>query len=339
MYRAVMKQVITYLEKAHHSLELLGTRMKRKNSVHRSKSEHQIVGESCRTPDISIMSHGSSSTFDDFSLKDFTWQQNKPEEPSAEEIPPEKLSQEAFRLLRTAQSLLNTQEPDLCQVEPQVENDVEFLTQLAKEFPNPELRPQRATSFSLSPKLILPESEAKLTTAFNRKLSLQPGDVRRYSKSAHHKGTDSARGSVAGSDTEEKCKGEKITAGSISSVEDESGFSSMNSFQEVGLPIVNSTMTDEVTTKKALLRSMIQNCSEHSPLNISPENSSQTASPTLLPNNTSHERQESKRSYDDIKLWQKPTSSTTSTPQHRRWYSSPAQDAASEAPTVKVLWV
>nr|CAI5840357.1 unnamed protein product [Callosobruchus analis] len=62
MYRAVMKQVITYLEKAHHSLELLGTRMKRKNSVHRCKSEHQIVGESCRTPDISTISHGGSST-------------------------------------------------------------------------------------------------------------------------------------------------------------------------------------------------------------------------------------------------------------------------------------
>ena len=30
-----------------------------------------------------------------------------------EEVPPEKLSQEAFRLLRTVQSLLNTREPDL----------------------------------------------------------------------------------------------------------------------------------------------------------------------------------------------------------------------------------
>ncbi|CAH1989087.1 unnamed protein product [Acanthoscelides obtectus] len=338
MYKAVMKQVITYLDKTHHSLELLGTRMKRKNSVHRSKSEHQIVAENCQTPDASITSHGSSGNFDDFSFKDFTWQQNKPEEPSAEEIPPEKLSQEAFRLLRTAQSLLNTQEPDLCQVEPQIENDVEFLAQLAREFPNPELRPQRATSFSLSPKLILPENEAKLSAAFNRKLSLQPGDVRRYSKNMHHKGTDSARGSVAGSDTEEKGKGEKRTAGSVSSVEDESGFSSMNSFQEVGLPVINSTMTDEVSTKKALLRSMLQNNGESS-LTMLQENSSQTASSTLLPNTPSNERHDSKRSYDDIKLWQKPSSNSTSMPQHKRWFSSPSQDAASDSPTVKVLWV
>lgn len=33
-----------------------------------------------------------------------------------ESIPPEKLSQEAFRLLRTIQSLLNTREPDLARL-------------------------------------------------------------------------------------------------------------------------------------------------------------------------------------------------------------------------------
>lgn len=190
---------------------------------------------------------------------------HKEEEPSPEEIPPEKLAKEAFRLLRTAQSLLNTREPDLAQVNSQPENDIEFLAQLAKEFPTPDHKPQRATSFSLSPKLILPESEVKISTAFNRKLSLQLSEVRRNSVSKQiFKNVDSARGSVAESDTEfpndsvftnQKTKSEKSTSpatGSISSVEDESGFSSMNSFQEVGLPLINSTMTDEVINIKLI---------------------------------------------------------------------------------------
>lgn len=70
---------------------------------------------------------------------------------------------------------------------------------------------------------------------------------------------DSARCSVAESDTElvnetnglsnQKVNSQKSNSpanGSISSVEDESGFSSMNSFQEVGLPVVNSVVTEEV---------------------------------------------------------------------------------------------
>lgn len=40
-----MKQLATFLEKAHVSLEHLGTRMNRKNPVPRSKSEHHIVGD------------------------------------------------------------------------------------------------------------------------------------------------------------------------------------------------------------------------------------------------------------------------------------------------------
>lgn len=49
--------------------------------------------------------------------------------------------------------------------------------------------------------------------------------------------------------SKQKNKTEKSSSsgnGSVSSVEDESGFSSMNSFQDVGLPLVNSTMTEEV---------------------------------------------------------------------------------------------
>lgn len=44
MYRAVMKQVVSFLERAHKSLEILGTRINtQQSSVHRSKSEHQVA--------------------------------------------------------------------------------------------------------------------------------------------------------------------------------------------------------------------------------------------------------------------------------------------------------
>ncbi|CAG9855859.1 unnamed protein product [Phyllotreta striolata] len=336
MYRAVMKQIVTYLEKAHHSLKLLGSRTNRRNSVQRSKSEHFM--ELSRISDTSTISNNPSRTLDEHKIKDLQWQQSKPEEPSPDEIPPEKLAHEAFRLLRTAQSLLNTREPDLAQVPScQPANDIEFLEQLAKEFPPPEAKPQpqRATSFSLSPKLIVPEAESKISTAFNRKLSLQLSDVRRTT-SRISRSADSTRGSVAESDTDPsneiglfctraKVKSDKSNspgAGSISSVEDESGFSSMNSFQEIGLPLVNSLMTEEVSTKKALLRSMLQNNS----LNYS------------LGENGPAEAKEEQKSVDNIKLWQKPGNVAASTPpQHRRWSSTPIKEV--DPQSLKVLWV
>ncbi|XP_072400017.1 uncharacterized protein [Diabrotica undecimpunctata] len=361
MYRAVMKQVVTYLEKAHHSLELLGSRINRRNSVHRSRSEHQM--EVSRISDNSTLLtgvHNQSKTIDEHKLKDLQWKQSKPEEPSPDEIPPDKLAQEAFRLLRTAQSLLNTREPDLVQISTcEPSNDIEFLEQLAKEFPPPEIKAQRATSFSLSPKLIMPEVETKISTAFNRKLSLQLSDVRRTTRTVRN--VDSARGSVADSDTElgndggifsnQKSKSEKSNSpanGSISSVEDESGFSSMNSFQEVGLPIVNSTMTDEVSTKNALLRSMLHNSSNYSSLNFS-LNQQDSLTETITTENPIKEER-TKTSIDDIRLWQKPAvpkspsssspigyTTPTSTPQHKRWGSSPVKDT--ETQSLKVLWV
>ncbi|XP_074028262.1 uncharacterized protein [Leptinotarsa decemlineata] len=342
MYRAVMKQVVTYLEKTHHSLELLGSRMSRRHSVHRSKSEHQLE-HSRGSIDISLQ-QTVNRTLDEHQLKDIQWQQSKAEEPTPEEIPPDKLAKEAFRLLRTAQSLLNTKEPDLAQND-HPENDIEFLAQLAREFPPPEHKPQRTTSFSLSPKLIQPETEMKISTAFNRKLSLQLCDSRRNTRIFRN--VDSARGSVAESDTElvndngmffnPKSKSEKSNSpanGSISSVEDESGFSSMNSFQEVGLPLINSTMTEEVSTKSALLRSMLHNNSDYSSLSITLNRDSmmETISPS-----ESCDRQEEKRTVDNVKLWQKPSSLPPSTPQHKRWFSSPVEEPASQS--MKVLWV
>lgn len=272
-----------------------------------------------------------------------------------EEVPPEKLSQEAFRLLRTAQSLLSTQEPDLVQTNSEPENDTEFIAQLAKEFPQTptsENRPQRTTSFSLSPKLIMPDTDLKISTAFNRKLSLQLSEVRRNSKLNHRHVVDSARGSVAESDNEfllladssplittttpqknsankykESEKSNSPATGSISSVEDESGFSSMNSFQDVGLPVVNSTMIEDVSAKNALLRSMLQNNNA-----ISPQTNTTVLENTIIPTDN---KLEEKKKIDDIKLWQKPNTVV----EHKRWHSQPVDEKASVNQAVKVLWV
>lgn len=268
---------------------------------------------------------------------------------SPEEIPPEKLAQEAFRLLRTAQSLLNTREPDLAHVKNEPENNIDFLVSLAKEFPLAnENRPQRTTSFSLCPKLILPD-EVKTSIPLNRKLSLQLNETRRNSLSKTYRIVDSARGSFAENDdfvtstinetstatfTVQKPKykeSEKSTspsAGSISSVEDESGFSSMNSFQDVGLPLMNSTMLDEVSTKNALLRSMLHNSNGLS--SLEPTSLIDT---TLVPSSIEEKSDDRKANIDDIKLWQTPNSTVA----HKRWHSNPVDETNSNS--MKVLWV
>ncbi|KRT85905.1 hypothetical protein AMK59_2048, partial [Oryctes borbonicus] len=44
MYRAVMKQVVSFLDRAHKSLEILGTKINsQQNSAQRSKSDHHVT--------------------------------------------------------------------------------------------------------------------------------------------------------------------------------------------------------------------------------------------------------------------------------------------------------
>lgn len=154
-------------------------------------------------------------------------------------------------MLRTAQSLLNTQEPTLTTSEttniPEEPSDLEFLAQVAKEFPSEGRTFQ--TSFSLSPKLILPEQDLKIQPQFSRKLSLQLSDMRRHSKEieeCYPSLPPAAEKQPQDYLVNREKEKESPATGSISSTEDESGFSSMNSFQDVGLPLVNSTGIDEV---------------------------------------------------------------------------------------------
>lgn len=240
-----------------------------------------------------------------------------------EETSPEKLSQEAFRLLRTAQSLLDTREPDLAHVSTDKSEDMDFITQLAKEFPAVETTHQRATSISLSPKLLTPEKELRQTFSRKYSLPLNCTELRRSSlvketlklaKSSTDSPRDSITESVNGTLSPmygEVCKTEKYNSppiGSVSSAEDESGFSSMTSFQEVGLPVVN---TDNTNVKDSQIVSLhgLTSYSEHT----------RHASTNL-------------KIKDDIKLWQKPLI------YHQRRNSSPIE-APKQKSSLKVLWV
>ncbi|XP_057334628.1 homeobox protein 9-like [Microplitis mediator] len=174
MYRSLMKQVISFLERAHKSLDLLHAS---NSSSQRSKSSSRNSRSQTIYPDDSLMipsRRSTSPTSSKFTRtksvtqisaahaaghRDFTWSVLRRNDPShspspsssssrtlnktpehrptqlsfnisdgsilksansdsvekieSDHIPPEKLSQEAFRLLRTAESLLAMREPDL----------------------------------------------------------------------------------------------------------------------------------------------------------------------------------------------------------------------------------
>lgn len=357
MYRNVMKQVVTFLDRAHKNLQLLGKKMNtsiQPSTVSRSKSEHHVNGYHSREASISSATLPADCA-DYESISDYSWRQSrKPDPPSPDEVPPEKLSQEAFRLLRTVQSLLNTREPDLSStIEPPpnatspstsspTPSDIDFLVQLAKEFPSQEpppthsyRTPNRTTSFSLSPKLLTPEKDSpnnlhRFATAFNRKLSLQLSDSNCYSPSNKHLNLmqqSSPRTSVADSDygllsstvldefkdpkAKFKFEPEKSNSppvSTVSSIEDESGFSSMNSFQEVGLPAAAPE-----DPKMALLKSM---------LHTDEDDRRKTVMEDKKVGETAEE------------LWQRPQV-------HKRWSSTPvdAISTANDKQALKVLWV
>lgn len=262
----------------------------------------------------------------------FLWRRRpKKQETAPDEISPDKLSQEAFRLLRTAQSLLNTREPDLAHILLDISNpkDKEFLSQLAKEFPSrPQpphtpkncKNPQRATSFSINPQLLNPsDREIRISTAFNRKLSLQrtpSSEARRNIIDLVDITDKSKRNSLCSiSKTAEKAPSSPKT-GSVSSAEDESGFSSMNSFQEVGLPLLNSTVNEQSNTGDL---SISVNSSDSNITQIDALQEERHDSPSKL-------------------LWNR--SSNLGLPahsQHRRWSSTPVERPQNDG--FKVLWV
>lgn len=155
---------------------------------------------------------------------------------------PVKLSQEAFRLLRTAQSLLSLKDPILSESKsslypmPIVTSDHKDATTLRCGTP---------TSFTSS------TMQRKLNSRESR-LSIQSStDDSVHSTSSSRHETDEE--TPVSPHPSAFCMRPSSTTSSVavvqrvksvaSSVDDESGFSSMNSFQEIGLPNVGATAT------------------------------------------------------------------------------------------------
>ncbi|KAK9500016.1 hypothetical protein O3M35_002929 [Rhynocoris fuscipes] len=128
MYRAVMEQVSKFLERVQKALDASPTKgsPRGKSRVPRSRSVHTVVTSQSRASSPSP-SHGANvhransitQMQDSYAtLRDYTWRGSRT---VVEEISTERLSQDAFRLLRTIQSLLGTREPDLARVSDQAQ--------------------------------------------------------------------------------------------------------------------------------------------------------------------------------------------------------------------------
>ncbi|KAG7189496.1 hypothetical protein KM043_017190 [Ampulex compressa] len=207
-----------------------------------------------------------------------------------DDVPPEKLSQEAFRLMRTVQSLLSMREPDLARITPtedgsspspvEAHHHEASLPLQTDSFVNSTTlqdaayvgcsssdRGNESSSTEGDNRTCFPKSLRNSTEVDRNLQNLLPGVRRSLDSTSLNSGSSKAteeelretmNGSIVERDrmfvgtptstpvrrTKKVDKKEpgrssrsKPTA-SVSSAEDESGFSSMSSFQEVGLPTV-----------------------------------------------------------------------------------------------------
>lgn len=291
-----------------------------------------------------------------------------------DEVPPEKLSQEAFRLLRTAQSLLNTREPDLVQrLYPEIERERV-----------PEHDCSNSHRSSLSSPIHAPDEHLD-TVAFqsssNRKSesislsagscnsllqhSLDASSLHSTSNTNNSSLTSGLESAFAGGCSTmsptytsslgrpQKCKASTLPVldsgymiqGSInssrpvpqlsvSSTEDESGFSSMNSFQEVGLPLINPSTTSSYSKQP----------SSYNDIQYHPSTENLTNQPASYCGPMYQEL-----GLPVVDIPSNNSNKNGTTPTHRRWSSSPAETishysknsasfcGAGEA--LRVLWV
>lgn len=264
MYRAVMEEVVRFLERCHRNLDSMqNEQISRSKSIHyvcrndsscetnnppspRARSSTNLMetqnGCPAKTIEESIATTSPAASYNNF--RDFTWRRS-PKRPVSAHFPttecdPEKLSQDAFRLLRTAQNLLNTQEPDLTQSKPLIE--LQYNTNSAS--PPPSILSHKTVSQIPSnnkQKSCQIDSETFCIT-FSRKMNM------RESRLSLRSSTDGSVHSTSSSKTEtdeENCSPPILKETPACSTEDESGFSSISSFQEIGLPL-HSTMISPV---------------------------------------------------------------------------------------------
>ncbi|KDR12343.1 hypothetical protein L798_13404 [Zootermopsis nevadensis] len=302
MYRAVMEQVVRFLERAYKNLDLIKNKMDPGGSsnksdpsrVPRSRSVHTVdVSPSRECPKYETQPHfpraksiaqiEASPNYSTF--RDFTWRRPRQTRSDPDEVPPDKLSQEAFRLLRTIQSLLNTREPDLVQrLCPELEREMvldhdssdSHCSSPSLAIPGPGNKNLHTVVFQSRSKQ-KPEPVSLSTGSCSSLLrqSLDASSLRSINYNTNNSSlTSGLESAFAGRfrttppsytsslGRPQKCKAHSppvlelgyeprdtinssppVPQLSVSSTEDESGFSSMNSFQEVGLPLINPSKT------------------------------------------------------------------------------------------------
>ncbi|XP_058464745.1 uncharacterized protein LOC131438628 [Malaya genurostris] len=360
MYRAVMEEVVRYLDRCYRGLDALQPniigRSKSVLQVSKNHSHHDSDSSSASSPrarsstnliDVQktytkkqqelLSSHqqqpqqqlqgnsivvsplldddcvppspaGSYSTF-----RDFTWRRSPKRiqtlSISNGEVDPEKLAQEAFRLLRTVQNLLNTQEPTLSQSSTGLDSMLLASAAGSTTGSTTTLTGAGGGLASSSASTVhhhhhhhhVPAAvdglyggvvNTRSNVGFSRKLNMRGSRLSLRSStddSVHstsssnkaetdedntdrpspplshhlhhhhplvhqHQNSGSSSSSCSSSNSGhlinhrhsaniDRIKEMMIT----NSAEDESGFSSMNSFQEIGLPLINSTMMSSST--------------------------------------------------------------------------------------------
>lgn len=184
----------------------------------------------------------------------------KQSENDPDEVPADRLSQEAFRLLRTVQSLLATREPDLARVSepedcrlsgsppplPNFAATCNSVTGIAASTTTTTTTTTTGNEKSENVNCLLPGARRSLdATSIHSSGSSskttetteedEPGLLDREFPPALQSSTPN-RKSNKNSSSEPEPRFKPKPPASVSSAEDESGFSSMSSFQDVGLP-------------------------------------------------------------------------------------------------------
>lgn len=269
MYRAVMEEVARFLERYQKN-----SACSRSEQISRSKSMYHVYSELDKGSDsgnssvyprarsstnlidlkrMSPTSCGGDSTKsgeeDHYDLaspansystfKDFTWRRSpkKRAELKFNEDAEDKLNKEAFRLSRTIHNLLHTQQPDLTQHR-------QSLSTRVKPIPNENTPPDAAT-----------HQKANLTAEMLFLRTINMRDSRLSLRSSTDSSVHSSTSSSSKIETDEENYSppllSKQCANLCSTTEDESGFSSISSFQEIGVPL-SSTMISSSTSSSHL---------------------------------------------------------------------------------------
>ncbi|KAG4071428.1 hypothetical protein HA402_011582 [Bradysia odoriphaga] len=230
MYHAVMEEVVRFLDRCHQSLNAMET-----NQIGRSKSINHVFGNDYdgksrmrtstmdRSIEIGDVESNASLSGSYSNFRDFTWRRSpKQTQPSSDhniELNPDKLSQEAFRLLRTAQNLINLKEPCL--------SDVQSDTQSYKNF-------DYNKKSTLQRKMNTRESRLSIQSSTDDSVHSTSSSRNETDEETHnHQSPSSTFCMMPSSHMNRK---DFIKSMTNTAADDESGFSSMNSFQEIGLP-------------------------------------------------------------------------------------------------------